>query len=328
MKVELSAIEYALPDRVEDAFDLQEAQPCWPVASIRDKTGVDKRYLAAPDDTTESLAHRAAGKLLDKLADRAEIGFLIVVTQSPDQALPPVASLLHARLGLSTRCAAFDINLGCSGFVYALAVGASLIESGLAQRGLIVCSERYSRYVAEDDRTCRPLFSDGAAATLISHSESDRLGPFDLGSDGAGAPNIMVTDGRLTMNGAQVLMFTMQAVPVTVEQVLSAANVKAEDVDLFVFHQASRIVIDNLVRRLDLPEEKVFINYDRIGNTVSASIPIALKQAAEEGRLKPGALVLLVGFGVGYSWGSCLVRWTMVAAPDVEESRLQEFTIY
>lgn len=310
MKVALSAIEYALPARVEDHFDLQEAQPCWPVADILVKTGVEKRYLAGPEDTTESLGFAAAEKLLSRLDSRADIGFLIVVTQTPDQPLPSVACLLQARLGLGTRCAAFDVNLGCSGFVYALALGGSMIEAGLARRGLVICSERYSSHIAEDDRTCRPLFSDGAAAVLIEQSERDLLGPFDLGTDGTGARNIMVADKRLTMNGAQVLMFTMQEVPKTVDHLMSQAQLGMEQVDLFVFHQASRIVIDNLVRRLNLPEHKVFTNYDQVGNTVSASIPIALKQAAAAGRLKPGATVMLIGFGVGYSWGTCLVRWT------------------
>jgi 3-oxoacyl-[acyl-carrier-protein] synthase-3 len=309
VKVALSAIEYVLPARMEDSFALQESQPCWPVADILLKTGVEKRYLCGPEDTTESLGLRAAGKLLANVPDRSDIGFLIVVTQSPDQPLPSVSCLLHAQLGLSTRCAAFDVNLGCSGFVYALAMGGSMIESGLARRGLVVCSERYSRYIDEDDRTCRPLFSDGAAAVLLERAESDLIGPFDLGTDGSGARNIMVSDNRLSMNGAQVLMFTMQEVPRTVDHLLSSARLDTSQIDLFVFHQASRIVIDNLVRRLNLPEQKVFTNYDQVGNTVSASIPIALKQAAQQGRLKPGALVMLVGFGVGYSWGSCLVRW-------------------
>ena len=215
---------------------------------------------------------------------------------------------------------AFDVNLGCSGFVYALAMCSSLIESGIASSGLIVCSETYTKYIDSSDRTCRPLFSDGAAAVLIAKSSDDKIGPFELGTDGSGADYLIVKPNvdkpslpdKLYMNGSQVFMFTMNRVPKCVDALLDSSAINLNDIDMFIFHQASKLVIENLIRRLELDEEKVFVNYKNVGNTVSASIPIALKDAAIQGRLKEGDTVMLIGFGVGLSWGATLVRWSKI----------------
>jgi 3-oxoacyl-[acyl-carrier-protein] synthase-3 len=215
---------------------------------------------------------------------------------------------------------AFDVNLGCSGFVYALAMCSSLIESGIASSGLIVCSETYTKYIDSSDRTCRPLFSDGAAAVLIAKSSDDKIGPFELGTDGSGAEYLIVKPNvdepslpdKLYMNGSQVFMFTMNRVPKCVDALLDSSAINLNDIDMFIFHQASKLVIENLIRRLELDEEKVFVNYKNVGNTVSASIPIALKDAAIQGRLKEGDTVMLIGFGVGLSWGATLVRWSKI----------------
>jgi 3-oxoacyl-[acyl-carrier-protein] synthase III len=227
-------------------------------------------------------------------------------------------------LGLNIKCLAFDVNQGCSGFVYGLAVGASLIESGIVENALLLCGETYTKYIDKNDRTNRPVFSDGAAAALLIKSPFGRLGPFEFGSDGSGAKHLIVessgarkNDGplgkhsqcKLFMDGPQVLMFSMREVPRCVTALLEKSGRGIGEIDLFIFHQASKLVIDNVARHLKLSEEKIFRNYQRIGNTVSASIPIALSDAEKEGRLKTGDLVMLVGFGVGYSWGACLMNW-------------------
>ena len=186
---------------------------------------------------------------------------------------------------------------------------------------MLICSETYTKYIDKKDRTNRPLFSDGAAAALLEPDKNDNLGPFDLGTDGSGYSSLIVPSSgarnvkegnqepKLFMNGAQVFMFTMETVPECINNLLDKAKKHISDIDLFVFHQASKLVIDNIIRRLNLPEEKVFVNCQQIGNTVSASIPIALKDAVEQKRLKNGDLVMLVGFGVGLSWGGCLIEW-------------------
>ena len=304
---------------------MQEENPDWNIPAILEKTGINNRFIAAPEETAVDLALTAGKKILRGLPDVATIDLLILVTQSPDYILPTSACILQDKLGLSKSCMAFDINLGCSGFVYALSIASSLIESGVASKGIIICADTYSKYIGRSDRTCRPLFSDGAAATLIEASNLDCVGPFEFGTDGAGYDRLIVKAGGarygkklaagyndfLEMSGSEVFLFTMQAVPRCITKLLERIAVKLEDVDLVMFHQASKLVIDNLIRIMLLDKDKVFTNYQDIGNTVSASIPIGLKDAQTQGRLKDGDTVLIAGFGVGLSWGATLVKWSV-----------------
>jgi 3-oxoacyl-[acyl-carrier-protein] synthase-3 len=233
---------------------------------------------------------------------------------------------LQNKLGLSKKCMAFDINLGCSGFVYALSVASSLIESGIAKKGLILCADTYSKYIHKNDRTCRPLFSDGASATLLRESNSNNSGPFVFGTDGSGHEKLIVRGsgarepinfedssyGQLEMSGSDIFLFTLSSIPICVNALLDKSNQKIEDIDLFVFHQASQLVLENIIRIMSLDKDKVFINLKYVGNTVSASIPIALKDAENQNRLKDGDQVMLVGFGVGLSWGATLINWRKI----------------
>jgi 3-oxoacyl-[acyl-carrier-protein] synthase-3 len=310
LPVAIEAIAYYLPAQCEDGASLVAENPDWRPDDIERKTGILKRHITAAGETTLDLACHAGELLFDTGVDKAGIDALILVTQSPVSPLPATACRLQDRLGLGRNCMAFDVNQGCSGFVYGLAIGASLIESGVAARVLLVCSETYSKYIGKHDRTCRPVFGDGAAATVLSRRAGAAMGPFELGSDGAGAENLVVHPGAdLHMNGATVFMFTMSEVPKSVHALLRKAGRTLDDVDLFVFHQASKVVIDNITRHLALPEDKVFRNYAERGNTVSATIPIALVDAMQNGRLHAGDLVLVLGFGVGYSWGGALLTW-------------------
>ena len=326
MNLKISAIEYHLPDIIEGVDVLQMDNPDWDMPKILDKTGIVTRHIAAEGETAVDLAIEAGKKLLQEdSVNGDEIDLLILVTQSPDYVLPTSACIIQDKLGLSKKCMAFDINLGCSGFVYALSVAGSLITTGVARKGVIICAETYSKYIANDDRTCRPIFSDGAAAVFVEQGETDNIGPFEFGTDGSGAERLIVKGsgareacttigrphGTLEMHGSNVFLFTMTVVPDSIQKLLEQSSLTLDDVDLFVFHQASKLVIDNLVKKLSLDEEKVFTNYGSIGNTVSATIPIALKDAVTQGRLKNGDRVMVVGFGVGLSWGATLINWTM-----------------
>ena len=321
MKITLKRTAYYLPPRTEKGSDLKKDNPDWRIEDIEKKTGILIRHITEQNQTAADMGVLAAEKLFLSGVSKNEIDFLILVTQSPDYVLPTTACILQDRLGIKKSCMAFDINLGCSGFIYGLAVGGSLIEAGLAKQGLLICSETYTKYIDKSDRTCRPLFSDGASATLLTSNLRDTLGPFEMGTDGSGYQNLIVPlsgarmakdnnqKRQLFMDGAEILMFTMDAVPKCVNDLLNKSGKNINDIDLFVFHQGSKLVMDNIIRRLDLPAEKVFINCQEVGNTVSASIPIALKDAVDQKRLKKGDLVMLVGFGVGLSWGACLVEW-------------------
>lgn len=324
MKVKISAISYHLPETIEGVDVLQRDNPDWDMPKILDKTGIHKRHISAPGETAVDLAFEAGKKLLGGIAEREDIGLLILVTQSPDYVLPTSACILQDRLWLSKNCMAFDVNLGCSGFVNALGIAGGLIESGAARRGLILCADTYTKYIGKNDRTCRPIFSDGAAAVLIEGSDSERIGPFEFGTDGAGYDRLIVKRsgareanqiassgyGALEMHGSDVFLFTMRVVPPCINKLLERAGLTLGNIDLFVFHQASKLVIENLIRTMSLDKDKVFTNFENIGNTVSASIPIALKDADMQGRLKEGDAVMLVGFGVGLSWGATLMRWS------------------
>ena len=326
MKVKISAISYHLPDMVEDVGTLQRDNPDWDMDKILDKTGIYKRYISAPDETAVDLAFKAGKKLIESSNEYDEIDLLILVTQSPDYVLPTSACILQNRLGLQTNCIAFDVNLGCSGFIYALSIAGSLIESGVARKGLILCADTYTKYIGKHDRACRPIFSDGASATIIEGCELDYIGPFELGSDGAGYDRLIVKNsgarqeeslgmtgaGSLEMYGSDVFLFTMRVVPLSINNLLKRLDLKLENINLFVFHQASKLVIENLIRTMSLEKDKVFTNFEYVGNTVSASIPIALKDAETQGRLKDGDDVMLIGFGVGLSWGATMVRWSTI----------------
>jgi 3-oxoacyl-[acyl-carrier-protein] synthase III len=324
MKVKIDSNIYYLPEKKENNESLKLDNPDWDMLKISDKTGVFTRSIASIHQTAVDLAFEAGSRLLKDSSCKKGIDLVVLVTQSPDYVLPTSACILQDRLGLSKKCMAFDINLGCSGFIYALSVVGSLIESGVAKKGLILCSDTYTKYIDKSDRTCRPIFSDGASATLLTASDSNNIGPFVFGTDGGGYDKLIVrkggarephmssnsSHGTLDMRGADVFLFTLSSVPICINELLDKSKLDIEDIDLFVFHQASQLVLENLIRSMSLNEDKVFINLKDVGNTVSASIPIALKDAETKGRLKNGDTVMLVGFGVGLSWGATLVTWT------------------
>jgi len=264
------------------------------------------------------------------------VGALIMCTQSPDYIMPANACLLQERLNLPTSIAAFDFTHACSGYIYGLFIAKSLIESGAAQSILLVTADSYSRYMHPDDRATITLFGDGGAASVIHGTEGDhgKIGEFSIGTDGGSADIFMIKAGgarvprspetcnpisdstgsvrsaeHIQMDGPAVLAFVRKRVPQAIEELLAKAGHGMEAVDLVVFHQASALSLEYLQRWLKLPPEKSFCNISHVGNLVSASIPVALREAEISGRLHPGMRVMLVGFGVGLSWGACMVDW-------------------
>ena len=316
----ISDIQYYLPPKLLSNEDLVFDNPDWRMDDIEKKTGIKYRYICEDAQTSKDIALLACEKIFNSNVRRSDIDFLIVVTESPEYIAPAMSCDLQNILGLKTSIASFDVNLGCSGFVYGLMIADSILCSNNYSNGLLVCVDTYSKYISSNDRTCRPLFSDAASATLITASKKKTVGPFVLGTDGSGYKDLMVknsgtiknidTERNLYfMNGSAVFMFTMRVVPKAVNDLLIKEKCNIEDIDLFVFHQASKLVIDNLKRLLKLSNEKVFENYQLVGNTVSSSIPIALSQAKSAKKIKKGSVVMLVGFGVGLSWGATIIRY-------------------
>jgi len=334
----IKAIEYDLPDGLLTNEMLETEFPEWSIGKIEQNVGVVVRRIAAKDECASDMGVRAAEKIFDSGAcNRGQVDYLLFCTQSPDYFLPTTACIMQDRLGLPKSCGALDFNLGCSGFVYGLGLAKGLIETGQAKNVLLITAETYTKHIHPADRSVRTLFGDAAAATLIKgvNASEEFVGPFVYGTDGGGCKNLIVPTGgsrfrrtketarpeedehgnirskdNLYMNGAEIFTFTLRSIPKTVKQILAFSGRSLDDIDLFVFHQASKFMLEHLRKHLRLPEGKFYMSFTNYGNTVSSTIPIALKDAQTDGVLRFGDLVMLVGFGVGYSWGSTLVRWT------------------
>lgn len=333
----ITHISYFLPEKTLTNDDLAiEYESNWNSKKIYKKIGIKSRHIATTE-TTSQLAARAAEKLFSESGfPKDKIDFLLLCTQSPDYFLPTTACIVQDMLGLSTSCGAFDFNLGCSGFVYGLAIAKGLIAGGMAKNVLLLTVETYTKYIHPKDKSVRTIFGDGAAATLITHEEGDpcKIGEFLFGTDGKGANNLIVPAGamamprsdetaeetvdeqgnvrslnNLYMNGPEIFNFTLDIVPDTVKSLLARAKLSMDDIDLFVFHQANKFMLDSLRDKIGIPEEKFYLDMEDKGNTVSATIPIAIKDALDEGRIRRGDRLMLVGFGVGYSWAGCIVEW-------------------
>lgn len=330
MKAYIKAISYYLPDKVITNEQLVAEFPEWTVDKVAAKVGVLERHQAGENETATDMAVNAGKKLLNEHhIERESIDFILFCTQSPDYHLPTSACLIQERLGLSTHVGALDFNLGCSGFVYGLSLAKGLIAGGIATNVLLITAETYSKHIHPKDKGNKTIFGDAAAATLISRDGFAEIGNFSLGTDGKGAENLIVKRGGLRqpeykndlifdesgnpkssdylfMNGAEIFNFTSEAVPILVEQVLAKNDLKQDDIDLFVFHQANKYMMNYLRKLIDIEQDKFYYCLEKVGNTVSSTIPIALYEAKKNNQLKGN--VLLAGFGVGYSWGGVTIK--------------------
>ncbi len=328
----IGPIEIHLPEMVENIDDLAAKFPKWDIDLIFAKTGVRARHIAAPGECASDLGVRAAEKLFERhQIDRNSIDFLLFCTQSPDYILPTTACLIQQRLGLPTHVGALDFNLGCSGFVYGLSLADGLIQSGAAKRVLLITAETYSKYIDETDRSLRTIFGDGAAATLVEASEVPSLGGFSFGTDGRGANALLVTEGgarsdadriqptkrkrwpsSLFMDGPELVKFTLDVLPPTLDSILAKTKWTRDDVDFYLLHQATTFMLEHIRVRMNLDKEKTPEAVEMYGNTVSSTIPILIRNLRKNGQLIPGKQNMLIGFGVGLSWAGCswIETWT------------------
>lgn len=323
--IEIESIVYALPEQVVSNDDLKATYPDWEMDELYRKTGVASRHIAAPYETAVDLAERACHELIAKGYDlENDFDTLIFCTETPDHQIPPNSGVLHGRLKMPQTVCAFDISIGCSGYVYALEMARCLIAGGRSKKILLVTGDTYSHLIKTEDRATRTLFGDGAAVTILAATDnSDAFIDCDLATSGKDFKKFYVPGGaarthdddadkstsdKIEMNGFGLIGFFNSVLPRHVKGLLEKNDLSMDDVDLFVFHQASMVVLDGLKRALQIPDEKMAIEFDDVGNLVSASIPVTLKRAADKGQVKPGELVMLCGFGVGLSWGSALIR--------------------
>ena len=312
MKLGIHAISHVFGEKRCDNEELAK-QHGFDLGFIRGKLGIEARYVAGENQATSDLAIAAARKVLEKAGvSPAQIGFVGIVTQTPDYQIPHTAGIVQNALGLPQETAAFDISLGCSGFVYGLSIATAFMESAGIDNGLLITADAYSKVIDPADRATSPLFSDAAAATLISKRAVYLPGKASFGSDGSGADKLMIPCGGsrkpksnspLFMDGREIFNFMMTRIPADVKKCLTLNGKSAEDVDRFVFHQASFFMLDSLRTRIGLPKEKMVYALRDCGNTVASSIPIALEGVLEEWP----KTVLISGFGVGLSWATNLL---------------------
>ena len=322
----IAALGVYVPERVltnDELSQFLDTSDEW----ISTRTGIRERHIARIDQATSDLAVEAAKQALERAAvDAGELDLVIVTTITPDMVFPATASIVAHRLG-ATRAGAFDLEAGCTGFVYGLAVATGFVAAGIYRNVLVIGSEVLSRSLDWEDRTTSVLFGDGAGAVLVSPTENGSIFSFDLGNDGSGAEYLGMPAGGsrlpashhtvrdrqhyMKMTGSEVYKFAIRAVADSCEKVLSDAGLTPQDVNLFVPHQANMRIIEAASKRLGFKPEQVFANLERYGNTSCASIPICLEEAWASGRLQKGDLLLMTGFGAGLTWGSCLTRWDL-----------------
>jgi 3-oxoacyl-[acyl-carrier-protein] synthase-3 len=335
VKAFIKSISYYLPEQVftNDDFFMSFPESIANKENLS-KIGVNKRHIASNTELASDLAVKSALKLFDEhQINPNDIDFLLFCAQEFDYFTPTTACVIQNRLKLPTHCGALDFNLGCSGFVYGLAVAKGLIESVGMNNVLLLTSSTLTRKLHPKDENLRYLFGDAACATLISSGNSNScIHQFSFGTDGEGAEKIIVKDGGarnpinkesyheivneygnitskafMEMKGVSVFSFSIKTVPKLIYDLLQKNNKQIDEIDLLIFHQANLFIIDTIRKKMNLPEEKVFNFMEEVGNTISSSIPIVLYEAIKCGKAKKGDTILLAGFGVGLSWGATII---------------------
>lgn len=322
----IAGLGLCVPDRImtnDDLAQIVETNDEW----ITTRTGIRERRIAGPETATSDLATVAAQRALENAGIAPdELDLILCATTTGDYVWPATACVVQNRIG-AKRAAAFDLSAACSGFCYGLETAASFIQRGAMQNILVIGADTLSKQVNWQDRTTCILFGDGAGAAVVTPCAPDEgIITSTLGSDGSGLESVWIPAGGtrtplsadvmdqrlncIAMRGQEVYRFAVQIVPEAIRQALGRACLRPSDVSLLVLHQANIRIVQSVSERLEIPMEKVFVNLDRYGNTSAASVPLALTEAAQQGRLKRGDIVVTVGFGAGLTWAANVIRWS------------------
>ena len=318
-RIGITGLGVHVPDRVFTNKDLEQYVDTtdeW----IVERTGIRERRFASEEQALTDIAEPAAiAALANAGVEASSIDLIIVATVTPDMMFPTSSALLADSLGMPDA-AAYDLLAGCTGFMYALAQAYSMVSSGLSQRALVVGGDVLSKILDWSDRSTLVLFGDGAGAVVLEPVETGGFLGFELGADGGGGDTLWLpgsgsrhfenADKLVKMNGREVFKFATRVMVSSASKVLEECGLTVDDVDVYVPHQANKRIIDHAAAKLGIPAEKIVVNVDRYGNTSSGSIPLALADAAADGRLHEGELVLMTGMGAGLTWGSALIEWT------------------
>jgi 3-oxoacyl-[acyl-carrier-protein] synthase-3 len=334
MNASIRAISVYLPEKILDNPELVRQFGTWTEDKIFAKTGVSRRHVVEGELVSDLAANAGKALFEEHGVHPEEVDFLLLCTECPDHFLPSTACIVQDRLGLRKNSGALDYNLGCSGYVYGLALTKGLIAGGVARKVLLITADTITRTIHPEDKSTRAIFGDAATATLLEASDEEGVGKFSLGTDGSGASRLMIPAGawarpsspetraettnrwgnvrtqeNLYMDGPEVLKFTMKVAPSCFQEILELNEAALSDVKLVVLHQASRMLLERVRNALQIPEEKFVIHLENYGNTTSSTIPIVLHDMEREGRLNKGDKVMIMGFGVGLSWGGTILRW-------------------
>lgn len=325
-------IEYHLASRKISNDYLAKQFPNFDKDKFANKIGISERFWSSEEESSATLGINACKRLIGKY-NLEEVDFLIVCTQTPQHILPGNASIIQDDLKLN-NIPAIDINLGCSGYIYSLYIAKSLLSMGAHKSVLIVNTDTYSKFINKGDKANRGIFGDAASATILTKEDlyNNLFGQFSLGTDGSGYKNLLIqnggsgksydscavektygdsnifTDNDIYMNGPAIFNFTIEKVPGLVQETLKLNSITMEDIDFFIFHQANEFMLKYLQRKISIPNDKFIIDMSNYGNTVSCTIPIALSNAIKSERIKKGQNIMLVGFGVGLSWGATILK--------------------
>ena len=317
-RIGITGLGVHVPERVFTNKDLEQfvdTSDEW----IVERTGIRERRFASDEEALTDIARPAALRALEDSGTRAdEIDLLVCATVTPDMMFPTSSAILADELGMPDA-AAYDLLAGCTGFVYAVAQAYGMLAGGLAKKALVVGGDVLSKILDWEDRSTLVLFGDGAGAVVLERVDEGGFLGFELGADGGGGEHLWLpgsgsrrfedADRLVKMNGREVFKFATRVMVSSAEAVLNECGRTVDEIDVYVPHQANKRIIDHAARKLGIPDEKVVVNVDRYGNTSSGSIPLALADAAADGRLREGELVLMTGMGAGLTWGSALIEW-------------------
>lgn len=331
MGAKLTAIDYHFPQKQLSNYDLSLEFPNYDFSNFESKVGIENRYIVTENETALDLAIKACEKLFKRF-DKSRIDFILYCSQSPEYLLPTTACILQDKLMLRTNVGALDFNLGCSGYTYGLSLSKSLIESKQAKNVLLVTAETYSKHLHPQDRSNRAIFGDAATASIISFSDDDEIGDFLFGTDGAGYNKLIIknggsrynyepeakeisygtenvyTDNNLYMDGPAIFNFTSEKIPAFTNEVLEKNNISIDQISQFVFHQANAFMLNLLRKKLKVATEHFYIDLKDGGNTVSCTIPIALKRYSDNHTFLTTEKLVVMGFGVGLSWCGGVIK--------------------
>ena len=334
MKAYIKAIDFYVPEISVSDDDIQRRFPNYDVPRTSNIIGVHNRYVAPKDITSRNLAEKAAEKIFDNNSDvdKDDIDYIIFVTQTSDYKQPSTACIIQHELGLRNNIGAFDVNLGCSGYLYGLSISKALIESGMVKNVLVLTAETSTRNVHPQDVGSFLMFGEAGTATIVSTEGFAAIGDFEHGTDGAGYDKLIIRTGgykfpekandahfdeegnivssdHACMDGNEVFVFTIRVVPKLVKASLGKNNLTINDIDLFIFHQANTFILEFLRKKMKIAPEKFYIDMEKYGNTSSCTVPICIVNAINQGRIKSGYKVSISAFGIGYSWAGTVLSF-------------------